>query len=1003
MPPREASQMRSELLAKQKSTDKIWKALLSVRIQDADASVPEDRQRIFEIIQSSIGFHALNSIVSKCLQDWIVATCETELKRQLNEQKLSKQELGMLCCAVGSLFRTVGNSHRALQVLNIGLGLLESSKQLRTFEGGVLLVNLGATRRHAGDLSGAMEAFRQAESIYIEHNELESIDGAILMNSMGAVSRDTGNLAQAIRYLEVGVEILKKLDSLESNDGAMLLNTLGAARRADGKLQQAVKDLEEARRIYVATGTLETPGGALMLISIASAKRDLKQFKEVFQHLAQAQHILEKTGTLETKHGLMLFNSLSTAYRQVGDSRQAYAMQLKAKDCLRIIDDNEGRKRDNVDMPLKIAVLQFDLGELKAAEAGFSDVLLRVDQLESTEAKQDAAQALRFQALLGLTACDMRRTGNLEGALSLFRQFAVVNIRKDRSTMKLGAYGDLKKLYNDLQETEAVRKRCRQGEKPEKIFTEMLSDMEYRISGGVRHVSPQVPPSHPYPVQQYEGKQILCLVKVEETDDGSKHPRWQVSMRDPSGESSAWVPQALEGARWADVPADDWGQDEAQTGWAAPAPEPASAALAEAKDQQPEQQDVAAPPSMQAAEVPPASDLKPEEEQPKKQDPPPESAVLVDLAVSDRVNEVIQMLAGEPPVDHRKFTLFAIGPELEGGGVRLKNDTTLTGYPVHQAHHLELRRKQRGGKATNGWMKQIAEKVSSPSPSRGDASKLRQYLARPDVGEELDLFESFLYLWPGDAVVIFSTSASEAAFRASMLERSCEALSKHLLSWGGRNGRECNLVLIVDSEHRNRKRQDLPPEVQSASLLVVWDALPDSDVLVKLELMMWESSQSDRKQAMVIHFISNYLNVFVQNQTELRKLKSLSPDGWLEEAVTLESGQLLPAGSRCVDEPLSELKDLPTLMRFSTLRVQWGQASKLRRLGLGLPELNIGILRELAVAVGLGHLAERAAGKWLAAVWLSARKDQNGELEPASSSRPPAPPAPDDGDDDETL
>eukprot|EP00971_Amphidinium_carterae_P317347 6309307-Amphidinium_carterae.2 len=134
MPPRESEKMRGELLSKHKSTDKIWKALLSVRIQDAQASVPEDRDRIFEIIQGSIGFHKLNSIVSKCLQDWIVATCDVEVKSQLAQRRLSKEELGILCTAVGSLFRTVGNTRSAYQILSIGHGLLQRAGHMNTLE-----------------------------------------------------------------------------------------------------------------------------------------------------------------------------------------------------------------------------------------------------------------------------------------------------------------------------------------------------------------------------------------------------------------------------------------------------------------------------------------------------------------------------------------------------------------------------------------------------------------------------------------------------------------------------------------------------------------------------------------------------------------------------------------------------------------------------------------------------------------------------------------------------
>eukprot|EP00971_Amphidinium_carterae_P167128 3311613-Amphidinium_carterae.1 len=159
-------------------------------------------------------------------------------------------------------------------------------------------------------------------------------------------------------------------------------------------------------------------------------------------------------------------------------------------------------------------------------------------------------------------------------------------------------------------------------------------------------------------------------------------------------------------------------------------------------------------------------------------------------------------------------------------------------------------------------------------------------------------------------------------------------------------------------------------------MLIAWDPLPDGLVLAKVQMSLWERSKNKQDSPLVVYFLSSSLRVLIQDQEELHKLVVLSPNGWLEEAVTLRTGQRLPAGSRTTDEKLSELKDLPTLMRFSTPQIQWGgHLGQLRRkYKVLVPDVNTYLLREVASTFSLGHLAQRKARGWVASMWKSAEE-----------------------------
>ena len=110
MPPAQAEAMLAALFMGA-GLQKLWEVLGSIKVADAQASLDNDRVRILELIEQSVGFAALDARVSEFLRDWVLATAEAHMAELLRAQEPTEstarvcQIVGILLCETGKLER----------------------------------------------------------------------------------------------------------------------------------------------------------------------------------------------------------------------------------------------------------------------------------------------------------------------------------------------------------------------------------------------------------------------------------------------------------------------------------------------------------------------------------------------------------------------------------------------------------------------------------------------------------------------------------------------------------------------------------------------------------------------------------------------------------------------------------------------------------------------------------------------------------------------------------
>lgn len=334
MPPKEAADFRGALLSG--GVSEVWAALGAVKVEQAEASVPEDRERILTLIENGPGFHVLNCAVAERLQGWIVQASEGYLEQRLKESaNASDLDLAKLGEGVGDLLRQVGKYDSSMKYLQESKRIREDQGELETPEGANLLRSIGVVCAEQQDIDRALETCNEARCIREKTCSLDTPDGARLLSNIGSLmvrkhvnskGNDPSQLDEALQCYEKARKIREETDTIRTDEGAQLLYREGNAflvRDGDNDLDAAIDRYEEAKKIREERKTLDTPEAARLLSSLASALLKRKQVDKAIDNFNQARRALELTGTLNTSDGAKVLQQLGQALLDSGEPEKA--------------------------------------------------------------------------------------------------------------------------------------------------------------------------------------------------------------------------------------------------------------------------------------------------------------------------------------------------------------------------------------------------------------------------------------------------------------------------------------------------------------------------------------------------------------------------------------------------------------------------------------------------------------------------------------------------------
>lgn len=301
MPPEETARFH-EAICKESGIDGMWKHFGNVRVQEADASVRQDRDRILNMIRAGPGFGKLNSVVVKHLQTWMVQSSEAYLQECFHDNgaMAPKPSTLKLCRNVNNLLRNMGRFARAASIVEQALGVCHRTGMGETASVAELLRQLGILKRKQHDLEAAETSFMEAWRIHEVTNTLETADGALLMLELGITSLERDDLISAQTALAAGKAIAKKIGVLDKNLGGLLFRHCSTLQLKLGNMDEAERELEEAQRVYERTGNMGSPAGANLQMCMGQIRRQRGDLTGAMECFVKAHRIRETTGTADT-------------------------------------------------------------------------------------------------------------------------------------------------------------------------------------------------------------------------------------------------------------------------------------------------------------------------------------------------------------------------------------------------------------------------------------------------------------------------------------------------------------------------------------------------------------------------------------------------------------------------------------------------------------------------------------------------------------------------------
>ena len=101
MPPQEARSFATSISSG--NVQNMWDALKNIKIENADASVEEDKVNIFRAVEDGPGYFRLNEAVRSRLQKWVIESGEIIVRGVLISCHGNIEELAMACGHVAQL------------------------------------------------------------------------------------------------------------------------------------------------------------------------------------------------------------------------------------------------------------------------------------------------------------------------------------------------------------------------------------------------------------------------------------------------------------------------------------------------------------------------------------------------------------------------------------------------------------------------------------------------------------------------------------------------------------------------------------------------------------------------------------------------------------------------------------------------------------------------------------------------------------------------------------
>jgi len=364
MPPREQEAFREALMTG--ALQRVYDTLSALRIQDASATVANDKVRILNTIaprtldyDTSPAVVALNTRVRDKLQAWFVETAAGHLERMSAQGDGS--DLPAICVASQLLIEATGQYDRARALLEAGLVRCGRSGTSHASA----LELLGCSHRRQGDVVSALRYFTEAKTAYQAACATRSVDYAQLLVSMAWAYRDHGDGQAGLHHGVEAKAVYEAAGAAKSLGYGVLLDVIANISVEQGDSEAALRHCTEARAIFEAAGATTIPDYASVLCAMGSAYREEGDIESALRYYAEAKGCHDAAHTTNGRAYASLLKNIGAAHRAKGDTEVALGYYADAMSIYEASGITKGRAYAG--LLVFIGIANRDQGDTEAA------------------------------------------------------------------------------------------------------------------------------------------------------------------------------------------------------------------------------------------------------------------------------------------------------------------------------------------------------------------------------------------------------------------------------------------------------------------------------------------------------------------------------------------------------------------------------------------------------------------------------------------------------------
>jgi len=232
MPKREEKNLLNTIL-KTNGYQEILKALSKTRIQDADATVKDDKDKILHLIESGTGYAYVNGRINNRIRIWVNETLAkaVQTKKSESENATEDLDLSLLYNEVGLVFENDGQYDRAIKYYKKSLSIEENvgGKEHKNMATGYN--NIAMAYKEKGEYKNALKYLNQSLTINKKVMGEEHESTAISYNNIGLVYWKKGDYNNALENHQKSLTIRKEVLGEHHLQTARSFNNIGAVYR----------------------------------------------------------------------------------------------------------------------------------------------------------------------------------------------------------------------------------------------------------------------------------------------------------------------------------------------------------------------------------------------------------------------------------------------------------------------------------------------------------------------------------------------------------------------------------------------------------------------------------------------------------------------------------------------------------------------------------------------------------------------------------------------------